>query len=119
VAASVSLLAGLAVSIVSRGDRSVFEKGLGIEELDFELEATTPEDGAVASGGRDAEGAFAGDDAAAFTEAAARFMAARPPAVVTDDWELALLGVLATEGDEDAREEQLCELGKRCSGQNF
>ena len=46
-------------------------------------------------------------------------MAARPLAVVTDDWELALLGVLVTGGDKDASEEQLCELGKRCSGQNF
>jgi hypothetical protein len=91
------------------------EKGLEIDELGFDPdpEDATPEDSAVPWSGRDAEEVFVGNDAAA------RFTAAMPLAVVADSWEPALLGVLATGVDLEASEEQLWEFGNRCSGQNF
>ena len=63
---------------------------------------------------------FAGDDAEGFTaEAAARLMAARPLALAAEACEIGLIGALAGGETVDEIEEQLCELGKRCSGQNF
>jgi len=100
--------------------RSVFEKGLlEFEVLVLELEATTPEDGAapLVSGGTVEE--FVCDDAEGFTEAAARLIAARPLAPTAGAREPGLIGAVAGGKTVDEIEEQLCELGKRCSGQNF
>lgn len=59
--------------------RSVFENiFLESKVLTPEPEATTPEDGAVPLVGGGAVEDFVCDDAEAFTEAAARLMAARP-----------------------------------------
>lgn len=101
--------------------RSVFEKGLGREVLLFEPEAATPEDEATPmAGGDTVEAVVGGDNAEGFTEAAARLMAAKPLELVTGTRGLGLLAVLGGESDAvDVIEEQLCELGKRCSGQNF
>lgn len=63
--------------------RSVFEKiFLECEVLVPEPEATTPEDGAVPLVAGGIVGDFVCDDAEAFTEAAARLMAAKPLALV-------------------------------------
>jgi hypothetical protein len=63
--------------------RSVFEKGLAIEVLVLDPEAITPEDDTAPVVGGGAVEVFVGDNAEDFTEAAARFMAARPLALVT------------------------------------
>jgi len=70
VAAGISLTGGFAAGIVRVEDRSVFEKGLGREELPFEPEATTSEGGVAPMAG--------GDDAEGFTEVAERLMEAKP-----------------------------------------
>ena len=67
--------------------RSVFEKiflecEVLVPEPEPEPEATTPADGAVPLVGGGIVGDFVCDDAEAFTEAAARLMAARPLALV-------------------------------------
>jgi len=72
----------VASGIVSVEDRSVFEKGLAIEVLVLDPEATTPEDGTVPGVGGGAVEVFVGDNAEDFTEAAARLMAARPLAPI-------------------------------------
>jgi len=103
--------------------RSVFEKiFLECEALVPEPEAITPEDGAVPLVGGDTEEDLVCDDAEGFTEAAARLMAARPLTLGAGArfWELALIGALVGGVDTvNEIEVQLCELGKRCSGQNF
>jgi len=100
--------------------RSVFEKGLGSEVL-LEPEATAAEDGAAPLVGDGTVGGFAGAGGAEdFIEAPTRFMAARPLALIWRAWELGLIAVLVGVGNAvDEIEGQLCELGKRCSGQNF
>lgn len=62
---------------------------------------------------------FVADGAEGFTEEAARLMAARPLALTAEACELGLIGALAGGRTVDEIDEQLCELGKRCSGQNF
>lgn len=102
--------------------RSVFENiFLECEGLVPEPEATTPEDGAVPLVGGGIVEDFVCVDAEAFTEAAARLKAARLLALDAGAcvWELGLIGALVGGDTVDEIEEQLCELGKRCSGQNF
>lgn len=102
--------------------RSVFEKGLGGEVLVlvFDPEATTPEDGATPLLGGTLVAFTEGDSTEDFTEAAARFMAAIPLALIIGVGMLGLVSALVEGGNAvDAIETQLCELGKRCSGQNF
>jgi len=76
-------VADVASGIVSVEHRSVFEKGLAIEVLVLDPEAITPEDDTAPVVGGGAVEVFVGDNAEDFTEAAARFMAARPLALVT------------------------------------
>jgi len=102
--------------------RSVFEKiFLECEVLVPEPEAITPEDGTVPLVGGGIVENFVCDEAEAFTEAAARLMAERPLGLGAGAgvWELGLIGALVRGGTVDEIEEQLCELGKRCSAQNF
>lgn len=96
----VSSMVGVAPGIVSVGDlqrhegspmrmgvnftyRSVFEKGLGSGVV-IDPEATAAEDDAAPLVGVGTEGGFAdaADGTEDFTEAAARFMAARPLALI-------------------------------------
>jgi hypothetical protein len=80
---------------------------------------TTPEDDAAPLAGGGTVEDFVDDDAEGFTEAAARLMAARPLALTAGACEFGLIGALVGGKTLDEIEEQLCELGKRCSGQNF
>ncbi len=97
--------------------RSVFEKGFEILCFDPEAAALAEDVALAGTLGVLVEG----EDTTDFADAAARFIAARPLALTAEVRELALLGVLeiGSGAARDEREEQLCELGKRCSGQNF
>lgn len=117
----ISPTGGFAAGIVSVENRSVFEKGLRREVSLFEPEAATPEGGAPPmAGGDTVEAVVGGDNAVGFTGAVARLMAAKALELVIGTRGFGLLAVLGGESDVvDVIEEQLCEFGKRCSGQNF
>jgi hypothetical protein len=95
-------------------DRSVFEKGF--EMLCFDPEAAALAEDVLLSGS--VEILVDREGTTDFAAAPARFIAARPLAEIR---ELAPLGVLeiGIGAARDEREAQLCEFGKRCSGQNF
>ena len=99
---------------------NIYSKGGGstasCEVLVFEPGATTPEDDAATLVGGGTAEDFVVEG---FTEAAPHLMAARPLTLTAEPCELCLIGALAGCKTVDEIEEQLCELGKRCSGQNF